>query len=218
MKENKPDIRFEGFEEAWNCTTLGNLGYTYTGLSGKTKKDFGHGKANFVTYMNVFTNPIASATGVEHVEIDKSQNEVKKGDIFFTTSSETPDEVGMSSVWLYDLPNTYLNSFCFGFRPTELLDNFFAAYVLRSPKIRNDFYFLAQGISRFNISKQKAMDITVFKPSIKEQEKVGEFFRNLDELIEAKEQELEKLRHIKLALLDKMFPSDEPDNTNWGGV
>ena len=217
MKENKPDIRFEGFEEAWNSTTLGNLGYTYTGLSGKTKKDFGHGKANFVTYMNVFTNPIASASGVEHVEIDNSQNEVKKGDIFFTTSSETPDEVGMSSVWLYDMPNTYLNSFCFGFRPTELLDNFFAAYVLRSPRIRNDFYFLAQGISRFNISKQKAMDITVFKPSLKEQEKVGEFFRNLDELIEAKEQELEKLRHIKLALLDKMFPSDEPDNTNWGG-
>ena len=217
MANNKPQIRFQGHQEEWEEKTLGEMGKTFNGLSGKTKEDFGHGEAKFITYMNVFSNPIASPKGVDNVEIDKTQNEVKRGDILFTTSSETPEEVGMSSVWLEDTPNTYLNSFCFGFRPDTKIDPFFSAYLMRSTKIRKDFYFLAQGISRFNISKQKAMDIKTTIPKEKEQEKIGEFFRNLDELIEAKEQELEKLRQIKLALLNGMFPSDEPEETNWGG-
>lgn len=209
MAKKEPKIRFKGFEGEWEERTLGSMGETYNGLSGKTKSDFGHGEAQFVTYMNVFSNPVASPDGIDHVEIDSSQNEVKKGDILFTTSSETPDEVGMSSVWMEDTPNTYLNSFCFGYRPNAPIDPYFAAYLMRSPKIRNDFYFLAQGISRFNISKQKAMDIEITIPKGDEQQKIGEFFQQLDELIGAKEQELEKLRQMKQALLDKMFPSDE---------
>lgn len=94
---------------------MGEVGETYTGLSGKTKDDFGHGKARFVTYMNVFSNPVASSDMTEAVEIDNSQNKVLFGDVFFTTSSETPEEVGMSSVWLENADNTYLNSFCFGY-------------------------------------------------------------------------------------------------------
>lgn len=217
MANNKPDIRFNGHEEEWEEKSLGEMGKPFNGLSGKTKADFGHGEASFITYMNVFSNPLASANGVDNVEIDKSQNEVKKGDILFTTSSETPEEVGMSSVWLHDTPNTYLNSFCFGLRPEIKIDPYFSAYLMRSPEVRKDFYFLAQGISRFNISKQKAMEIKTTIPKTDEQQKIGDFFRNLDELIEAKEQELEKLRQIKLALLNGMFPSDEPEETNWGG-
>lgn len=51
-----------------------------------------------------------------------------------------------------------------------------------------------------------------------EQKKIGEFFEELDELICAKEQEVEKLKQIKAALLDKMFPNDESDKSNRGGV
>ena len=66
--------------------------------------------------MNVFSNPISLPEMVEEVEFDESQNTVRYGDVLFTTSSETPEEVGMSSVWLENTENTYLNSFCFGFR------------------------------------------------------------------------------------------------------
>ena len=79
---------------------MGEMGQTYTGLSGKTKDDFGHGQAQFVTYMNVFSNPISNPEMTEPIEIDPKQNEVEVGDVFFTTSSETPEEVGMSSVLL----------------------------------------------------------------------------------------------------------------------
>lgn len=86
------------------------MGETYAGLSSKSKEDFGHGEAEFVPYMNVFTNPIADVAMTEAIEIDDRQAKVKNGDVLFTTSSETPEEVGMSSVWLKNGSNTYLNS------------------------------------------------------------------------------------------------------------
>ena len=172
------------FLAAWEQRKLGEVGKTFTGLSGKTKEDFGHGDAYFVTYMNVYSNPISDLNMVENVEIDTKQQEVKKGDVFFTTSSETPEEVGMSSVWLGEEPHIYLNSFCFGFRPTgNMFNPYYLAYLLRSNNIRNKMMILAQGISRYNISKNKVMKLDITIPNIREQQKIGEFFKQLDSLI-----------------------------------
>ena len=188
---------------------MGNLGYTYTGLSGKTKNDFGHGDGKFITYINVFSNTIADCNLVESVEIDKKQNKVEYGDILFTTSSETPKEVGMSSVYLGNEDNIYLNSFCFGFKPTYKFDNYYIAYILRSVYVRKKIIPLAQGISRYNISKSKMMEIQINLPCMIEQKKIGEFFKQLDNDITLHQRKLEKLGNIKKSMLEKMFPKDE---------
>ncbi|MFD0966903.1 restriction endonuclease subunit S [Seminibacterium arietis] len=193
------------FTFAWEQRKLGEVGSTYTGLSGKTKGDFGHGKGRFITYMNVFSNPIASLYMIEAVEIDSKQNEVNFGDVLFTTSSETPEEVGMSSVWLKNSENTYLNSFCFGYRPIIKLDYQYLAYMFRSTSMRKKITFLAQGISRYNISKNKMMEIEMPLPAISEQERVGAYFQILNNLITLHQRKLEKLKNIKKACLEKMF-------------
>lgn len=162
---------------------MGNCGTTYSGLSGKTKEDFGHGNARFVPYTNVFDNPLADTERLEAVEIDSSQNKVAYGDVFFTVSSETPNEVGMSSVWLSDQDDVYLNSFCFGYRQDSTFDPHYLAYMLRSSSIRSDLTLLAQGISRFNISKNKVMELSVAVPSAAEQKQIGQYFARLDDLI-----------------------------------
>ena len=167
----------------WEQRKLGEVGTTYAGLSGKTADDFGHGEASFITYMNVFSHPVANSEMVEHVEIDNKQREVQVGDVFFTTSSETPEEVGMSSVLKEKHGVTYLNSFCFGFRPNVKFDLDYLAYMLRSEPTRSQIKILAQGISRFNISKNKMMDINIQVPNLEEQAMVGAYFRNLDHLI-----------------------------------
>ncbi len=202
---NVPEIRFKGFTDAWEQRKLGEVGKTYSGLSGKTKDDFGHGEAKFVTYMNVFSNSVCLPNMTEAVEIDDKQNKVLFGDVLFTTSSETPEEVGMSSVWLENAENIYLNSFCFGYRPTKEFNPYYLAYMLRSPSIREKITFLAQGISRYNISKNKMMDIEIPIPSIVEQKQIGEHFRTLDSLITLHHRKLEKLEQIKQAMLHKMF-------------
>lgn len=200
-----PEIRFANFTGEWEKKKLGDMGTTYTGLSGKTKSDFGHGMGRFVTYMNVFLNPVSDPNRTEAVEIDNTRNTVQHGDVFFTTSSETPEEVGMSSVWLDKTENIYLNSFCFGYRPTENIDPFYLAYMLRSNVVRKKITYLAQGISRYNISKNGVMEIEVPLPNFKEQQKIGSYFSHLDSLISLQQRKLEKLKNIKKSLLEKMF-------------
>ncbi|MBO3838808.1 restriction endonuclease subunit S [Streptococcus suis] len=181
--ERVPKRRFPGFTDDWELRPLGEIGNTYTGLSGKTKDDFGHGDGRFVTYMNVFSNPISLPEMVEAVEIDERQNTVRYGDVLFTTSSETPEEVGMSSVWLENTENTYLNSFCFGFRPVKKVNPYYLAYLLRSSGMRRKISFLAQGISRYNISKTKMMELEISIPNENEQSAIGTFFSTLDQQI-----------------------------------
>ena len=151
--------------------------------------------------MNVFTNPVSDPEKVEAVEIDKSQNAIQYGDVFFTTSSETPEEVGMSSVWLENTQNTYLNSFCFGYRPTEEIDPYYMAYMLRSDAVRNKIVYLAQGISRYNISKNKVMQIEVPLPELTEQKLLGEYFCQLDNLITLHQREYDNEKRAKIFVL-----------------
>ena len=187
---------------------MGELGYTFNGLNGKSKDDFGHGSAKYITYMNVYKNPIATLEELDLIEIDKSQNEIKKGDILFTTSSETPEEVGLSSVWMYEITNIYLNSFCFGFRLEQKISINYMAYMLRSNSIRNKITLLAQGISRYNISKKGMMNIEVFLPSYAEQTQIGNFFKQLDDTIALHQGTLEKYQKLKVSYLEKMFPKE----------
>jgi len=203
--EKIPELRFAGFADDWEERKLGDVGDTFTGLTGKTKEDFGHGSAKFVTYVNVFQNPIATLDQLDAVEIDEKQNQVQKGDVFFTTSSETPEEVGMSSVWTYDTKNVYLNSFTFGYRPRVSFDLNYMASMLRSPSIRKKITFLAQGISRYNISKTKMLEIEIPAPNLSEQTKIGLFFKGLDDTIALHQRKLDLLKEQKKGFLQKMF-------------
>ena len=208
-----PKRRFKEFLNAgdWEQRKLGSIGSTYTGLSGKTKEDFGHGEAQYITYLNVFQNTVSDITMTDKVEIDTTQNEVKYGDVLFTTSSETPKEVGMSSVWLGHMPNIYLNSFCFGFRPNQKIDPYFLGYSLRAPYMRDKIKILAQGISRYNISKNKVMELEISLPNNEEQRLLGNFLRNIDLSITLHQRKLDKLQATKKALLQEMFPEEGQD-------
>ena len=201
----KPKLQFKDFINYWDSISLNKIGSTYAGLSGKSKDDFGHGNAEYITYVNIFNNPITDLNGTETIEIDDKQNQVKYGDVLFTISSETPHEVGLSSVWLGDRENVYLNSFCFGFRPYLNVDNYYFAFMLRSPVIRKKFKILAQGISRYNISKNRVMKLVVPITHINEQTKIGNFFKLLDKKIALEQRKLEKLNNIKQAYLNEMF-------------
>ena len=196
---------------AWEQRKLGEVGTTFTGLSGKKASDFGHGKASLITYMNVFSNPIANPNMIENVEVDSRQREVEVGDVFFTTSSETPEEVGMSSVLKKKIGITYLNSFCFGFRPSVKFDLDYLAFMLRSESVRKQIKLLAQGISRFNIAKTKMMYIDIQVPKIDEQIAIGKYFAQLDRLITLHQRKRGRLENIKKAMLEKMFPKNGAD-------
>lgn len=82
-------------------TSFSNLGHSYSGLSGKSSEDFGRGKP-FITYLNVYSNNVVNENDYQYVLINdgEKQNIVQYGDVLFTLSSETPEEVGVGSVYL----------------------------------------------------------------------------------------------------------------------
>lgn len=200
--------RLPGFEGEWNPKALNVLGKTYTGLTGKTKADFGAGKP-FVPYKNVFANAELDMSELEYVRLSdgEKQSMVKYGDIIFTTSSETPEEVGMSSAVLTDIGELYMNSFCFGFRIKDQneFSPSFAKHLFRSLELRRAISSLAQGSTRYNLSKNEFLKISIQLPSRVEQEKIVEVLDAFETAHGAEQKKLQKLKVEKSALMQQLL-------------
>lgn len=190
----------------WEEKRLGDIGKTYSGLSGKSGDDFGNGKP-YITYMQIFKNKMISDE-YAYVKVDDSekQNKVQFGDILFTASSETPSEVGYTSVLLHHESELYLNSFCFGYRVNfnELRPEF-AQFLFHSEETRRTIIKLAQGSTRFNISKTELMKISVKLPCLAEQRKIADFLSVIDRKIELEQTRLDRTKDFKKGLLQRMF-------------
>lgn len=208
IKEGYKKTEIGVIPEDWEVKRLGELGLAYNGLSGKNKDDFGRGKL-FIPYKNIFNNSKIDINYLENVVIkeNENQNKVKYGDIFFTTSSETPEEVGMSSVILDEVDELYLNSFCFGFRLNDfstLLPEF-ARFLFRGSKIRKIISKLAQGSTRFNLSKSQLLKINIPIPPLSEQQKIASILSTVDEFIEQIDKLIEKTKELKKGLMQKLL-------------
>lgn len=209
-----PKLQFPEFRDAgeWGTKLLGSIGQTINGLSGKSGDDFGQGKP-FITYKQVFDSAFVdfAKCGLVEIREGENQNEIKRGDILFTTSSETPDEVGYASVVLREPPcPVYLNSFCFSFRPSSPNDLIpeFSGYLFRSPIYRKLVTILAQGSTRFNISKVAFLNLSLPIPQTKEQQKIADCLASIDELITLESQRLDHLKLYKKGLMQQLFPTE----------
>lgn len=191
----------------WEEKKLGDIGETYNGLTGKSKEHFGDGKP-YIQYKQIFDDSKIDISRFELVKISptENQNKVVFGDVFFTVSSETPNEIGTASVLLDDIQELYLNSFCFGYRASNLyLSPYFSRYLFRNELFRNQIIKLAQGSTRFNMSKVQLMKLTVKLPCIEEQTKIANFLSAIDDKINHCEVQIEKTEVWKKGLLQQMF-------------
>lgn len=191
----------------WEEKKLGDIGETYNGLTGKSKEHFGDGKP-YIQYKQIFDDSKIDISRFELVQISptENQNKVVFGDVFFTVSSETPNEIGTASVLLDDIEELYLNSFCFGYRASNLyLSPYFSRYLFRNELFRNQIIKLAQGSTRFNMSKVQLMKLTVKLPCVEEQSKIANFLSAIDDKINAVVIQIEKMEVWKKGLLQQMF-------------
>lgn len=159
--------------------------------------------------MNVMNNTIIEINSLRYVRIkaSESQNRVNTGDLLFNTSSETPEEVGMCSVLLGEIDELYLNSFCFGFRiyNQNLFEPLYLTYFFRSNEGRKLFFSLAQGATRYNLSKNLFYNIEFKHPSIQEQKAIAQVLSDMDAEIEALEEKLEKYKTIKQGMMQELL-------------
>ena len=209
-----PELRFSEFENIgkWQEKQISKLGETVNSLSGKKGGDFGSGKP-YVQYKQVFSKSYVnfSECGKVDVEDGENQNTLQKGDILFTTSSETPDEVGFASVVTkHPKEPTYLNSFCFILRPHNLKEIIpdFSRYLFHSPIYRKSVSTIAQGSTRYNLSKGAFLKLKIPLPQPEEQEKIASCLSSLDELIAAHNDKLAALKEHKVGLMQNFFPQE----------
>lgn len=195
----------------WEEETLGQLGETSSGLSGKTKEDFSseitEGYKPFISYTNVYNHPILpEPTTYVKIKEDERQNKVSKDDFVFTGSSETPKDAAKVSIWDRN-EEVYLNSFCFSYRLKDLtkINTKYFLQMLHSPRIRVLLAACAQGSTRYNVSKAALMKIAVPVPPLSIQNEIAEFLSALDERIELQERKIELLVEQKKGYVQRIF-------------
>lgn len=188
-------------------TSFSDLGHSYSGLSGKSSEDFGSGKP-FITYLNVYSNSVVNENEYQYVRINdgEKQNIVQCGDVLFTLSSETPEEVGIASVYL-GIDEVFLNSFCFGFHidNKELAYPPYFSYYVSSTPFRKFIYPFAQGSTRFNLCKADFEKASIKLPSLNNQKHIYAILNSITGKIETEKNLLEYYTTQKQYLLRQMF-------------
>lgn len=194
--------------EHWEIVKLKYLGNFQNGISINSEA-FGAGYP-FVSYGDVYNNisiPFNVKGLVNSTEIDRKVYSVKQGDIFFTRTSETIDEIGISSVCLKTIENAVFAGFLIRFRAYKKnLDNNFTKFYFR--RNLNQYFFAKENglVTRASLSQELLGKLPVIIPPLKEQEQIANFLdekcEQIANFIEKKEKLISLLKKTK-ASFDK---------------
>lgn len=188
---------------------IGDVAKTLSGLTGKTKMDFSGGNEKFVTYKNVFSNLFVDQCAEDYVKVGQyeRQNALHLGDVVFTGSSESFEEVGFSSVVATEpVSPLYLNSFCFivRFLDPDLYLPGFSKYLFRSSKIRAQIRRAANGVTRINISKNRFMNIRIPVPPLEVQREIVRILDKFTQLEAELEARRKQYDHYQLEVFEQL--------------
>jgi len=204
--QTKPEIRFSGFIDDWEQRKLGELGSLKNGMN-FSKKAMGIGFP-FVNLQNIFGNNVIDVSNLGKAMASDSQLKdynLLNGDVLFVRSSVKLEGVGEAALVPQTLDNTTYSGFIIRFRDEYGLDNNFKRFVFGIESVRNQIMSQATNSANKNISQSVLENLELAIPSKSEQQKIGAYFSNLDHLITLHQRELEKLKKIKLSMLEKMF-------------
>lgn len=216
MAEKKPNIRFKGFEEEWEDKSFADAYKSAAegGTPSTSVKDYYvGGSIPFVKIEDTEQKYIHdTASHITEKGMNNSSAWLIPSNSIIFTNGATIGNVAINKV-----PVTTKQGILGVIQDTSKFDLEYLYYALSTDEFQTEVEKRQSKGTFATIILRNLDKIDIPHTSLPEQRKIGEFFKQLDELIGAKEQELEKLRQIKLALLDKMFPSDSQDNINGVG-
>lgn len=202
----------------WTEHTLGDIFKFKNGIN-KEKEAFGQGTP-IVNYTDVWKKRGLKAEDIKgRVVLSKNeiQNyEVKCGDVFFTRTSETIEEIGYSSVLLDDIENAIFSGFVLRARPyNNLVSREYHQYCYSEPQMRHEIIKRSSMTTRALTSGSMLSQVAINLPSHREQSKIAEILMKWDETIELYNQQIEKLKQLKSICLKKMFPQKGERVPEW---
>lgn len=164
---------------------LGELFEFKNGLNA-SKEQFGHGKP-IVNYVNVYKkNSIVSSDLTGRVELDASTIEryrVKRGDVFFTRTSETREEVGFASVLLENIEDCVFSGFVLRARPiTNVILPEFCKYCFATYEIRKQIIQSSTLTTRALTNGTSLSKVKIMIPPLEEQNRIVSILDRFDTL------------------------------------
>lgn len=208
--EGYPELRFPGFTDAWEQRKLGDF-YTFKNGLNKEKVYFGYGDS-IVNFTDVFHNrQIYSSTLKGKVCVNKKELEnykVKEGDLFFTRTSETIDEIGFPAVVMEPMERVVFSGFVLRGRAEKYdpLANIFKSYIFFTDNFRSEMKKKSSMTTRALTSGTALKEMCFSYPKdLEEQTKIGEILLSLDKIITLHQRKLKHLQIQKKSLLQKLF-------------
>lgn len=203
-------IQNNGKPDDWERLTISDLGIVSTSSVDKKQRP-GEKIVSLINYMDVYTSKSKKITSdIEFMLVtapDKQidNNQVNIGDILFTPSSETKDDIGHSAVVYEDLPNTLYSYHLVRLQFNREIDLDFKRYLFNNPSTLAYFTKRAQGITRMTLSLDDFNETPVLLPPLSEQKQIALKLSSIDSAIERIEKSIFFSQQIKQELIDKIF-------------
>lgn len=194
--------------KGWESRPIGDFLEFKNGLN-KGKEFFGYGTP-IVNYMDVYhhrglhASDIQGSVSLEREEIRRFA--VRQGDVFFTRTSETPDEVGISSVLLDDLPDGVFSGFVLRGRPksSELL-HAYCKYCFSTGSVREAIVKSCTYTTRALTNGNVLSRIEILVPPVDEQRRIVDALDDIESLIEAQSKLVHKLKNLQRGTAQMLF-------------
>ena len=206
--------------EHWEVRQLRYLGTCQNGINIGAEY-FGSGSP-FISYGDVYRNPELPTVFdglVQSTENDRKIYSVRSGDVLFTRTSETIEEIGFSSTCLNDVKNATFAGFLIRFRPVKntLLPEY-SKFYFRNILLRAFFVKEMNLVTRASLSQELLKKLAVPFPSLEEQKKIADFLHSkdqiFDKLINDCKKQIELLKERRTALISAAV-TGKIDVRNW---
>ena len=214
---NVPKLRFKEFNDEWQNYKVEEILKISNGIN-KEKEFFGSGTP-IINYMDVNKNELISHNIVKGLVIANSKEletfNVKKGDILFTRTSETSDEIGLSSSVIENIDKCIFSGFILkGTQIKQFIHPYFGGYYFRNPKMRKEIIKHSSITTRALTSGSLLSQMSISIPTIIEQEKIGKTLSLLDKKIKLQTKKIEDLKLFKKGFIEFEFSNSNYNEIN----
>ena len=206
-----PEIRLEGFEGEWEKTTLEKSTDRVKSYSlsrdVETNQDTG---LKYIHYGDIHLGKVSmidDGNSIPYIKTDTKLSEfLQQGDLIFADASEDYKGIAEVAVVVTVLSEKILAGLhTIAVRPQSIFDSIFLYYMFKTQTFRKYGYKVGTGMKVFGISPSNLMKYEFYYPDKKEQQAIGAYFSNLDNLINSHQEKITQLEILKKKLLQDMF-------------
>lgn len=206
LGSKQPEIRLKGFSGEWEEFQLEDLGDFKNGMN-MDKDSMGFGNP-FVNIQHIFESAEVTKHNLELVNATNKQIKdynLLKGDVLFVRSSVKLEGVGDTGVLVDDIEEATYSGFLIRFRSNINLSLDYKKVMFSIPLVRKQILANATTSANTNINQESLKKVLILLPKYEEQTQIGLFFKQLDDTLALQKQQLQTLKNLKQAFLEKMF-------------